>query len=180
MLGCNTLYSAPIKFLAIFLYKGLMILKTWRWIDSDKVAQWVMGIYKSEQFIPFYRTIFKVLQNLLQWKLFCWKTNGIWMFPSHPVTMVWNIRWKLLLRLKNLLNICISKIWLENFLKKTWNKLCSDRSIFHYNTTISIQGMVDGSASKPALKQDTGYMVEKTYLAIAPYLGFFGAYLMPQ
>ena len=42
------------------------------------------------------------------------------------------------------------------------------------------QGMVDGSASKPALKQDTGYMVEKTYLNIAPYLGAFGAYLMPQ
>ena len=42
------------------------------------------------------------------------------------------------------------------------------------------QGMVDGSASKPALRQDTGYMVEKTYLDIAPYLGAFGAYLMPQ
>ena len=40
--------------------------------------------------------------------------------------------------------------------------------------------MVDGSASKPALIQDTGYMVEKTYLDIAPYLGDFGAYLMPQ
>ena len=42
------------------------------------------------------------------------------------------------------------------------------------------QGMVDGSASKPALRLDTGYMVEKTYLDIAPYLGAFGAYLMPQ
>ena len=42
------------------------------------------------------------------------------------------------------------------------------------------QGMVDGSASKPALRQHTGYMVEKTYLDIAPYLGAFGAYLMPQ
>ena len=41
-------------------------------------------------------------------------------------------------------------------------------------------GMVDGSASKPALKQDTGYMVEKTYPDKAPYLGAFGAYLMPQ
>ena len=40
--------------------------------------------------------------------------------------------------------------------------------------------MVDGSAFKPALRQDTGYMVEKTYLDIAPYLGAFGAYLMPQ
>ena len=38
------------------------------------------------------------------------------------------------------------------------------------------QGMVDGSASKPALRQDTGYMVEK----LTPYLGAFGAYLMPQ
>ena len=46
--------------------------------------------------------------------------------------------------------------------------------------TISTQGMVDGSASKPALRQDTGYMVEKTYFDIAPYLGAFGAYLMPQ
>ena len=45
---------------------------------------------------------------------------------------------------------------------------------------IYIQGMVNGSASKPALRQDTGYMVEKTYLDIAPYLGAFGAYLMPQ
>ena len=43
-----------------------------------------------------------------------------------------------------------------------------------------LQGMVDGSAAKPALTQDTGYMVEKTYLDIAPYLGAFGAYLMPQ
>ena len=42
------------------------------------------------------------------------------------------------------------------------------------------QGIVDGSASKPALRQDTGYMVEKTYNDIAPYLGTFGAYLMPQ
>ena len=42
------------------------------------------------------------------------------------------------------------------------------------------QGMVDGVASKPALRQDTGYMVEKTYLDIALYLGAFGAYLMPQ
>ena len=40
--------------------------------------------------------------------------------------------------------------------------------------------MVDGSASKPALRQDTGYMVEKPYLDIEPYLGAFGAYLMPQ
>ena len=37
------------------------------------------------------------------------------------------------------------------------------------------QGMVDGSASKPALRQDSGYIVEKTYLDIAPYLGAFGA-----
>ena len=31
--------------------------------------------------------------------------------------------------------------------------------------------MVDGSTSKPALRQDAGYMVEKTYYDIAPYLG---------
>ena len=41
------------------------------------------------------------------------------------------------------------------------------------------QGIVDSSARKPALTQDTGYMVEKTYFDIAPYLGAFGAYLMP-
>ena len=39
---------------------------------------------------------------------------------------------------------------------------------------------IDGSARKPALIQDTGYMVEKTYHDIAPYLRAFGAYLMPQ
>ena len=39
---------------------------------------------------------------------------------------------------------------------------------------------IDGSARKPALRQDTAYMVEKTYLDIAPYLGAFGAYVMPQ
>ena len=41
------------------------------------------------------------------------------------------------------------------------------------------QGIVDGSASKSVLVQDTKYMVEKTYY-IAPYLGTFGDYLMPQ
>ena len=40
--------------------------------------------------------------------------------------------------------------------------------------------MVDNSARKPALRQDTGYMAEKTYLDIAPYLGAFEAYVMPQ
>ena len=44
----------------------------------------------------------------------------------------------------------------------------------------NIQGIVGGSASKSALRQDIGYMVEKTYHDIAPYLGAFGAYLMPQ
>ena len=39
---------------------------------------------------------------------------------------------------------------------------------------LTIQGMVDGSASKPAQRQDTGYMVEKTYLDIAPYWGLLG------
>ena len=45
---------------------------------------------------------------------------------------------------------------------------------------IMIQGMVGGSASKPVLRHDTGYMVEKTYYDIAQYLGAFEAYLMPQ
>ena len=40
--------------------------------------------------------------------------------------------------------------------------------------SIIIQGIVDGSASKPALIQYTGYMVEKTYHDIAPYFGGFG------
>ena len=40
------------------------------------------------------------------------------------------------------------------------------------------QGIVDSYVSKPALRQDTGYMVEKTYHDIAPYLGAFGAFLM--
>ena len=39
---------------------------------------------------------------------------------------------------------------------------------------------IDGSARKPALRKDTGYMFEKTYTDIPPYLGAFGAYLIPQ
>ena len=39
---------------------------------------------------------------------------------------------------------------------------------------------IDGSARKPAFRQDTGYMVEKTYHDIAQYLGSFGAYFMSQ
>ena len=38
---------------------------------------------------------------------------------------------------------------------------------------------IDDSARKATLVQDTGYMVEKTY-HIAPYLGAFEAYIMPQ
>ena len=41
------------------------------------------------------------------------------------------------------------------------------------STYLPTQGMIDGSASKPALRQDTGYMVDKTY-HIAPYFGAFG------
>ena len=49
--------------------------------------------------------------------------------------------------------------------------LCYHRTHYlHY-----LQGMVDGSASKPALRQGTGYMIEKTYLDIAPYLGTFAS-----
>ena len=59
------------------------------------------------------------------------------------------------------------------------NKILTD-PIDDFYTYILLQGMVDGSASKPALRHDTGYMVETTYLDIAPYLGAFGAYLMPQ
>ena len=56
----------------------------------------------------------------------------------------------------------------------------SGPALYMHVVCILLQGMVDGSASKPALRQDNGYMVEKTYLDIAPYLGAFGAYLMPQ
>ena len=49
-----------------------------------------------------------------------------------------------------------------------------------YNLYYIQQGMVDGSASKPALRQDTGFMVEKTCLDMTPYVGAFGANLMPQ
>ena len=41
------------------------------------------------------------------------------------------------------------------------------------NQSFSWKGKVDGSASKPALRQNTGYMVEKTCHYIAPYLGAF-------
>ena len=41
----------------------------------------------------------------------------------------------------------------------------------------SLKQGIDGSARKPALRQDIGYMVGKTD-HIAPYLGAFGAYLM--
>ena len=59
--------------------------------------------------------------------------------------------------------------------------LCSlhNKNILSWGTSIT-QVMVDGSASKPALRKDIGYMVEKTYYDIAQYLGAFGAYLMPQ
>ena len=40
--------------------------------------------------------------------------------------------------------------------------------------------IVDGSASKPEFREDSGNMVDKTYHDIAPYLGAFGAYLMSQ
>ena len=64
----------------------------------------------------------------------------------------------------------------------TWMKSKWQQKYFE-NTTIVVtkigQG-IDGSARKPALIQDTGYMVEKTYHDRAPYLVAFGAYLMPQ
>ena len=45
---------------------------------------------------------------------------------------------------------------------------------------IYVEQGIDGYTRKPPLRQDTGYMVEKTYHDKAPYLGAFGAYLMPQ
>ena len=44
---------------------------------------------------------------------------------------------------------------------------------------IPVEQGIDGSASKPTLVKDNNYMVDKTY-HISPYLGAFGAYLMPQ
>ena len=46
--------------------------------------------------------------------------------------------------------------------------------------TLNYKQGIDGSTSKPALRQDPGYIVEITYIDIAPYLGAFGAYLMAQ
>ena len=62
--------------------------------------------------------------------------------------------------------------------KLSWTIECTTTPALSCSTFIT-QG-IDGSARKPALRKDTGYMVEKTYLDIAPYLGFFGAYVMPQ
>ena len=93
---------------------------------------------------------------------------------------------------KTLYHLCIQKLYGAFFLLQLEQiKICINlasavhqprppvlKSTLLYHNLI--QGMVDGSASKPALRQDIGYMVEKTYLDIAPYLGAFGAYLMPQ
>ena len=53
--------------------------------------------------------------------------------------------------------------------------LQDSKTVFVFKIEI-VQG-IDGSAHKPALVQDTGYM---PYPDIALYLGVFGAYLMPQ
>ena len=45
-----------------------------------------------------------------------------------------------------------------------------------FKTFIMQQG-IDGYARKHALRQDTDYMVEKTYHDIAPYLGFWGLFI---
>ena len=58
----------------------------------------------------------------------------------------------------------------------TWERGNQEYSGLKINT----QGMVDGSASKPALRQATGSMVEKTDHDIATYLGAFGANLLPK
>ena len=58
-----------------------------------------------------------------------------------------------------------------------------DKTLKQTNTLTHLPTLtqgIDGSARKPALRQDTGYMVEKTYHDIAPYLRAFGAYVMPQ
>ena len=69
-------------------------------------------------------------------------------------------------------NICNKNVWIFfSYIKRKTKKGLYDKVT---------QGMVDGSLSKPALRQDTGYMVEKTYIDIAPYLGALGAYLIPQ
>ena len=78
-------------------------------------------------------------------------------------------------------NIGIDTFWITSRLQflSSWNVLEKLKKVLIFTYKVE-QGMVDGSASKPALRQDTGFMVEKTYLDIAPYLGAFGAYLMPQ
>ena len=87
-------------------------------------------------------------------------------------------------------NVFGKKLWI--FLQKKQNtrgllKLCVTEffllsysvMILYWDWFVLKQG-IDGSARKPALIQDTGYMVEKTYQDIATYLVAFGAYLMPQ
>ena len=77
-------------------------------------------------------------------------------------------------KLLEAVNYATSQCWLQFRLircSKLWNI---------FTKPAILQGMVDGSTSKPALRQDTGYLVEKTYYDIAQYLGDFRAYLMPQ
>ena len=63
----------------------------------------------------------------------------------------------------------------ESELYFTWITLNGESLVCTY-----IGQEMDGSVSKPVLRLDTSYMVEKTYHDIAPYLGAFVAYLMPQ
>ena len=53
--------------------------------------------------------------------------------------------------------------------------ICKKNTQISFVTEHALLQGIDGSARKPALRKDTGYMVEKTYTDIAPYLGAFGA-----
>ena len=74
------------------------------------------------------------------------------------------------------LKLLYESICLDNLDMTFQKKFCVS---FPFFLCFILQQGLDGSARKPALVQDTDYMVEKPY-HIAPYLGDFGDYLMPQ
>ena len=80
---------------------------------------------------------------------------------------------------------CLVKIWFSSLLN-SFLRLGNSGGIVsvmdgYLGASCSHRGKqgIDDCARKPALLQDTEYMVEKTY-HVTPYLGAFGAYLMPR
>ena len=77
------------------------------------------------------------------------------------------------------MNLQINNIYLNIFENKIVWKIFKHVFLGQHLLKTLTQG-ITGSAPKPTLIQDTGYMIEKTYHDLAPYLVAFGAYLMPQ